>query len=100
MMRPGWTVPDLIKDFVSAQSTLHPTEIGRFRLARAFPEEKTAKQNRREGRTLNIPRFNASDLYEPLDVFRNLGLPIIDWRGKDGKHRWNPNTKGGTPVIF
>jgi hypothetical protein len=36
-------------------------------------------------------------LYEPLDAFRNLGLPIIDWQGKDGKHRWRSNSEEGTP---
>jgi hypothetical protein len=31
-----------------------------------------------------------------LDVFRSLGLPIIDWRGKDGKLKWRPNSEEGT----
>jgi hypothetical protein len=32
------------------------------------------------------------DLYEPVDVFRELGLPVIDW-GAD--NRWRPSTDEG-----
>jgi len=101
MIKTGdWTIPDLIKYLVSVQSTLQPLEIDRLRLTPAFPEEPTAEQNRNEGETPKKgPKFKASDLYEPLDVFRTLGLPIIDWRGKDGKHKWKPNTEEGAPGI-
>ena len=96
---PGdWTIPDLVKYLVSVQSTLHPTEIERLRLTPAFPEEETAQKSRNEGGTLNeVPRLKASDLYEPLDVFWTLGLPIIDWHDKDGEHKWEPNGEEGTP---
>ena len=99
MIKTGdWTIPDLIKYLVSVQSTLQPLEIDRLRLTPAFPEEQTAEPNKNEGGApKKVPKFKASDLYEPLDVFRSLGLPIIDWRGKDGKHRWKPNTEEGTP---
>jgi len=101
MIKTGdWTIPDLIKYLVSVQSTLQSIEIDRLRLTPAFPEEQTAEQNRNEdGATKKVPKFKASDLYEPLDVFRSLGLPIIDWRGKDGKHKWKPNTEEGTPGL-
>ena len=97
MIKTGdWTIPDLIKYLVSVKSTLQQIEIDRLRLTHAFPEEATAGQNRNEGGTLiKVPKFKASDLYEPFNVFRSLGLPIIDWRGKDGKHKWKPNSEEG-----
>jgi len=99
MIKTGdWTIPDLIKYLVSVKSTLQQIEIDRLRLTPAFPEEATAGQNMNEGGTLvKAPKFKASDLYEPLDVFRSLGLPIIDWRGKDSKHKWRSNSEEGTP---
>lgn len=100
MIKTGdWTIPELIKYLVSVQSTLQSIEIERLRLTPAFPEEATAEQNQNEdGTPRKVPKFRASDLYEPLDVFRNLGLPIIDWRGKDAKHKWRSNSEEGTRI--
>lgn len=88
----NWTVPDLIKYLVSLQSARQPVEIERFRQIPAFPKEGTADQQENRGVT---PKFRAADLYEPLDVFRKLDLPIIDWRRNDGKHRWKSSSKEG-----
>ncbi|KAF9644423.1 hypothetical protein BDM02DRAFT_3272450 [Thelephora ganbajun] len=95
MIKTGdWTIPDLIKYLVSVQSTLQPLEIERLRLTPAFPEEATARQNKDEdGTPKKVPKFKASDLYEPSDVFRSLGLPVIDWQGKDDKHKWKSNSE-------
>jgi len=97
MIKTGdWTTPDLIKYLVSVQSTLQSMEIERLRLTPAFPEEAAVEQSKNEdGTPKKVPKFRASDLYEPLDVFRSLGLPIIDWRGKDGKHRWRSSSEEG-----
>ena len=93
-----WSTPDKVKYFVSVQSTLHPTEIERFRLTPAFPKEKVARKESSEGGTLNkVSWFKASDLYEPLNVFRTLGLPTIDWRARYRECKWNPNSEEGTP---
>ena len=101
MIKTGdWTIPDLIKYLVSVQSTLKPIEIDRLRLTPAFPQETAAEQSKNEdGAPKKVLKLKASDLYEPLDVFRSLGLPIIDWRGKDGKHKWKPNTEEGTAGV-
>jgi len=101
MIKTGdWTTPDLIKYLVSVQSNLQPIEVERLRLTPAFPEEATADQNKNEdGTPKKVPKFKASDLYEPLDPFRSLGLPIIDWQGKDGKNRWRSGSEEGTPNI-
>ena len=97
MIKTGdWTIPDLIKYLVAVKSTLQQFEIERLRLTPAFPEELTVDQEQiEEGTPKKVPKFRASDLYEPLDVFKSLGLPIIDWRGKDGKHKWRSNSEEG-----
>lgn len=102
MIKTGdWMIPDLIKYLVSVQSTLQPIEIDRLRLTPAFPEEITTEQTKDDdGTAKKAPKFKASDLYEPLDVFRSLGLPIIDWRGKDGKHKWRSNSEEGTSNVL
>ena len=99
MVKTGdWTIPDLIKYLVSVQSTLQPAEIERLRVTPAFPEEATSGQNRNEDVTpKKATKFKASDLYEPLDAFRNLGLPTIDWQMKGGRHKWRSNSEEGTP---
>ena len=98
MIKTGdWTIPDLIKYLVSVQSTLQPLEIERLRLTPAFPEEATAEKTENgDGALKKVQKSKASDLYEPLDVFKSLGLPIIDWQGKDGKHRWRSGSEEGT----
>ncbi|KAF9650775.1 hypothetical protein BDM02DRAFT_3140374 [Thelephora ganbajun] len=88
-----WTIPDLIRYLVSVQSTLRPAEAARLRSTPAFPKEATTQQTKDEGGILGrVPRFKVTDLYEPLDVFRSLGLPIIDWWGKNGKHKWRSSS--------
>ncbi|THU91523.1 hypothetical protein K435DRAFT_759191 [Dendrothele bispora CBS 962.96] len=73
-----WTIPDLIKYLVSVQSTLSADEWQRLKLTAAFsPEVKDADNPTK--------RFRASELYEPLDVFRHLGLPVIDW---GNQYKW------------
>ena len=92
-----WTIQELIKYLLSVRSTLQQTEIEILQHTPAFFEESAVEQNRNEDGTLKkVPRFKASDLYEPLDVFRSLGLPIIDWRGKDGKLKWKYSSDQGT----
>ena len=92
-----WAIPDLIDYLVSIQHTLQPTEVEKLRGNPAFPEEATTERNEKEGGALRkVLKVKASDLYEPLDVFRRIGLPIIDWRGKGGKREWESNSKQGT----
>ena len=93
----SWTIPDLIKYLVSIQFMIQPVEIEQLRDNPVFPKETTTEPDRNEDGALSeVPRLKASDLYEPSDIFRNLGLPVIDWRGKDGERRWKSNSKGGT----
>ncbi|KAJ3549086.1 hypothetical protein NM688_g5219 [Phlebia brevispora] len=81
MIKTGdWSIADLIKYLVAVQSTLAPEEIERLRLTPAFPKE--SKGVVEAGDKAKVARYKASELYEPLDVFRDLGLPVIDWGTK------------------
>jgi len=92
-----WTTQDLIKYLISVQSMLKPTEIIRFRHTPAFLMEAAPEQNKDQISTPEkTPRFKVSDLCEPLDVFRSLGLPVISWRGEDDKHNWRSDSNEGT----
>ncbi|KAG6829550.1 hypothetical protein H0H92_004219 [Tricholoma furcatifolium] len=77
-----WTVADLAKYLVSVQSTLSPEEWARLKMTAAFFKEETSPGEPDKKMT----RYQAQQLYEPVDVLRNLGLPIMDW-GKQSKWR-------------
>ncbi|EPQ50301.1 hypothetical protein GLOTRDRAFT_82416 [Gloeophyllum trabeum ATCC 11539] len=77
MIKTGdWTIADLMKYLVSVQSTLTPEEFARLKNTAAFPRENTPGEDAEKNKTV---RYKASTLYEPLDVFRQLKLPILDW---------------------
>ncbi|KAI0646791.1 hypothetical protein C8Q79DRAFT_956470 [Trametes meyenii] len=89
MIKTGdWTIAELIKYLVAVQSTLAPVELERLQMTSAFPRELRPDEKLPEnGRP---PRYRAGNLYEPLDVFRELKLPVIDW----GTHpKWRSNSE-------
>lgn len=89
MIKTGdWTINDLIKYLVSVRSTLSPNEMERLRQTAAFPLEPPSSTPK----DAKVLRRKASDLYEPSDTLRDLGLPILDW-GKDNK--WKPSSEDG-----
>lgn len=93
MIKTGdWTTFDLIKYLVSIQSTLAPQEFERLRNTSAFPKEGSGKEQSAPGAGRKIQRHKAMDLYEPVETFRELGLPIIDW---GAGNRWRPASEEG-----
>ncbi|KAI0077558.1 hypothetical protein K474DRAFT_1750473 [Panus rudis PR-1116 ss-1] len=76
MIKTGdWSTSELVKYLVGVQSTLSSEELQRLSLTAAFPKEgqSDVKDNGK------ITRYKASDLYEPVDSMRKLGLPVLDW---------------------
>ncbi|PPQ99714.1 hypothetical protein CVT24_009697 [Panaeolus cyanescens] len=71
-----WTTAELVKYLVSVRDSLSAQEIERLKHTPAFPQE-TDKSDK-------PPRSMAGNLYEPLDVFRSMKLPVLDW-GKQAK---------------
>lgn len=80
MIKTGdWTVADLIKYLVNVQTTLSTAELERLQATSAFAREGDESGEKKT-------RVRAIDLYEPQDIFRQLGLPLIDW-GSNSKWR-------------
>jgi len=77
-----WTIADLTKYLVSVRSSLTAEEFERLKATSAFPVEISGETANSEKRS----RYKANQLYEPLDVFRSLNLPVIDW-GQQTKWR-------------
>ncbi|KAF8160987.1 hypothetical protein B0H34DRAFT_699011 [Crassisporium funariophilum] len=75
-----WTIADLTKYLVSVKGTLTPEELQRLKATSAFPKEMNLDPDAKR------PRYFAKELFEPLDTFRTLGLPVIDW-GQQTKWR-------------
>ncbi|KAF8415202.1 hypothetical protein L210DRAFT_3465017 [Boletus edulis BED1] len=70
----NWSIPDLIDYLVQVQDTLTPDELSRLESFVGFAEEGA------QGDSDMRPRYRALDvLYPPLDIFRQLRLPVIDW---------------------
>ena len=93
MIKTGdWTIVDLVKYLVSIQSTLTPQELERLRHTSAFLKEGADKEPPLPSTGRKVQRHKAMDLYEPVDTFRELGLPLIDW-GVD--NRWKPSSDEG-----
>ena len=94
MIKTGdWTTFDLVKYLVSIQSTLTSEELDRLRQTSAFPREGAGKEQLAAGTIRKVQRHRAMDLYEPVDIFRELGLPIVDW-GADNR-QWRPTSDEG-----
>ncbi|KZW00398.1 hypothetical protein EXIGLDRAFT_639482 [Exidia glandulosa HHB12029] len=79
----GWSTYDLVKYLVSVQSSLSPEEVGRLSATHAFPREGAEAAPGERGQ-----RFAPGDLYEPLDTFRTMGLPVLKWHDT---HKWRSN---------
>ncbi|KAI0822620.1 hypothetical protein BC628DRAFT_1388241 [Trametes gibbosa] len=78
MIKTGdWTIAELIKYLVAVQATLTDVEFERLQMTSAFLRERLTDEKLPENGKL--PRGRAGELYEPLDVFRELKLPVIDW---------------------
>ena len=81
---------DFICYLVQVQSTLTQDEHTTLKELEAFSKEGT------ERRVSEKLRYRALDLYPPLDTFRQLQLPIIDW----GKGWRDESDEGNRSTLF
>jgi hypothetical protein len=88
-----WTTYDLVNYLVSIQPTLTSQEFERLQRASVFRKESAGRGlgQSAAGASRKVQRYKANDLYEPSDVFRELGLPTIDW----GDNQWDPKSNNG-----
>jgi len=82
-----WTSNDLIHYLVSVKDNLKEEEIRRLRLTAAFAKERSGTESDNQ----SAQRLRADQLYEPLPVLRQLGLPLIEW----GTQKWRNNSEEG-----
>ena len=82
----NWSISDLLSYLVQVQNTLTPDEFSRLKSFKAFTVEGA------RGDMGERPRYRALDLYPPLDIFRTLQLPVIDWGEKS---RWRNESDHG-----
>ena len=88
-----WTTCDLVEYLVSIQSTLTSEEIELLRQSSAFLKESVEEKPREKQYSAEASqRVRVKDLYEPLAIYRELGLPVIDW-GTD--NQWSPKSDEG-----
>lgn len=72
-----WSHVELIKYLTSVRHDIPESDIKKLKTAKICTAE--ARDNTK-GETQK--RFSVSDLYEPNDSLRDLGLPIISWPGR------------------
>src|SRR6266852_2092500 len=87
-----WTTYDLVNYLVSIQPTLTSQEFEHLRQTSAFSKENAGREQSVAGASRKVERYKAKDLYQPTNVFRELGLPIIDW-GTD--NQWDSKSNIG-----
>ncbi|PKC14058.1 hypothetical protein RhiirA5_269102 [Rhizophagus irregularis] len=92
----NWDHMQLVKYLASISSNLKEIEIKRLIVTPIWPKEDLSQSNKQDETNSKpkILRFVASDLYAPLVLHREFGLPIIDWKGK-----WARNTQEGKFLI-
>jgi hypothetical protein len=88
---------DLVKYLVSVRSTLTVPEMGRLSETPAFAKEGAGKERSAAETSPKVQRYRAKDLYEPIDIFRELGLPIIDW---GANNQWRPKSDEGKFLLW
>jgi hypothetical protein len=91
-----WTTYDLVNYLVSIQPTLTSQEFEHLRLISAFPKENAGREQLAAGAGWKVQRYKAEDLYQPIDIFREFGLPTIDW-GADVQ--WESTSNNGKLLL-
>lgn len=75
--RPRWSHVDLIRYLGSVREDIPSNDIHKLKNTSICTAEAP-----RDNKEAASKRYKISDLYEPKDSLRNLGLPVIEWPGK------------------
>jgi len=87
-----WNTYQLVKYLCSVQNTLTEDELSRLALTKAFPKEGVVDDKEKMAAGQRPARFAPRDLYEPLETFRAMDLPLLQW---DETHKWRLNSEEG-----
>ncbi|RIA98330.1 hypothetical protein C1645_140577 [Glomus cerebriforme] len=90
----NWDHIQLVKYLASMSSNLKENEIEILKDKPIWPKESPKESNNNEPKEINPQRFIARELYAPLALHREFGLPLLDWRGK-----WACNMHEGKFLI-
>lgn len=82
-----WNITDLIRYLIQVRNALTTEEVTRLEFSAIFAKE---------GVQSDIIRYCARDLYAPIEIFRQLQLPVIQW---DEKSRWQDDSEEGERVL-
>ncbi|GAB7365032.1 hypothetical protein MBLNU230_g5813t1 [Neophaeotheca triangularis] len=80
-----WSHVDLIKYLVSVKDDIPADDIKRLRATPICSAETASADDKRKGQL-----YKPSELYEPNDDLRRLGLPLLEWPGM-----YRPNSPEG-----
>ena len=87
MLSPGdWTVLNVIDYLVREESSLTAEDLSSLRSSKTFKRECL------QGGGQEDTHHCAAELYPPLDIFRKLRLPVIEWSRKSG---WTETSSEG-----
>ncbi|KAJ7647485.1 hypothetical protein FB45DRAFT_893565 [Roridomyces roridus] len=78
-----WSIFELTKYLVDVKSSLTAAEWSKLTMTAAFLKEVQPGDGDQKKK-----QYLAKQLYEPVDILRQLGLPIIDW----GEHKWRASS--------
>lgn len=88
MVKTGdWSISDLVGYLVQVRDTLTTEEFAKLASTAAFPKEGAPPAVGQKN-----PRYCARELYEPVGIFRQLQLPVLDWGEKS---KWRNNSEEG-----
>jgi hypothetical protein len=75
-----WSFADLVRYLVSVKDDIPKQDIERLKNTAICPVEEGKGEHRKAGKLCKV-----SELFEPKDTFRTLGLPVLFWAGM-----WRP----------
>jgi hypothetical protein len=91
MLNTGeWSISDLIHYLVRLSPPLTTQQVSELKLYKLFSSQNDVG---------NGPRYCANELYPPVEIFRQLQLPVIDW---DKRSKWmneSDEGKDNTPLL-
>ncbi|KAL8283592.1 hypothetical protein RQP46_005387 [Phenoliferia psychrophenolica] len=91
-----WSIFEITRYLVGVKDTLSAVELERLRQTQWLPKEGEARIPQPKGPDGVTPkpkvvRYSASNLFEPTETFRALGLPVLDWTSAPQK--WRPGSE-------
>ena len=93
MLSPGdWTVLNVIDYLIREEPSLTVEDLSSLRSSKIFKRECL------QGGGQEDTHHCAAELYPPLDIFRNLQLPVLEWSRKSGWTETSP--EGELNVIY